>query len=247
MTEAPQEEMALSFGTKAEIYDRIRPGYPDAAVDWALDGVVVNRALDLGAGTGLLTRKLLGRGFAIMALEPDEQMAGVLAEALPTVTVDHGFAEQIPTESRSFDAVFVGQAFHWFNRPTADIEIARVLRPGGVVAIMTNVNPPEANWEDVLHQRVLGVSQASLALPPEPLMVELFERETQTHIPNSEWLDRADFLTLTSTWSWVATASAQAKERVLIEAHKLVDEIAVGPDQLVEMPYQLRIVRATKR
>jgi SAM-dependent methyltransferase len=247
MSEAPQREMALSFGNRAAIYDRIRPGYPPAAVDWAVSGVRIERALDLGAGTGLLTKVLLGRGFQVTALEPDEQMRAVLSAALPEIVAVDGYAEAIPADTGGLDAVFVGQAFHWFNRPAADLEIARTLRPGGIISILTNVNPPEANWEDVLHQRVLGLPQPSLALAPAPLAEAVYEPATETVIPNSQFLTQEEFLTLTSTWSWVATASAEAAQRVVAEAEDLARQLASGPANLIELPYQLRVVRAVRR
>jgi SAM-dependent methyltransferase len=237
--------MARSFGANAEVYDRLRPGYPPAALDWATAGVQVRNALDLGAGTGRLTMSLVDRGLAVLAVEPDARMRTVLARRLPGVAVA-GTAEAIPLGAGSMDAVFVGQAFHWFARPAADQEIARVLRPGGAVALLVNVNPDDANFEDVLHRRVLGVRQPSLADDTIELAGDLFADRRETLIRNPRRLSRADFLALPTTWSWVATASADQRRQVTTEAARLADEIQ-APDATITLPYFTRVIRARRR
>lgn len=238
--------MALSFGANAEEYDRLRPGYPVAALDWAVAGAEIRTALDLGAGTGLLTRSLVERGFAVVAVEPDEQMRAALARRLSEVTVHSGYAEDMPLPTASVDAVFVGQAFHWFARPAADHEIARVLRPGGVLAVLTNVNPDDANFEDVLHRRVLGVPQPSLAHDKVALAADVFADQRETLIDNPRPLSRQDFLRLPRTWSWVATASPEQQRRVAVEAERLADQIQ-SSDGVIAMPYSTRVIRAVRR
>jgi SAM-dependent methyltransferase len=243
---AAREEMALSFGALAAEYDRLRPSYPAAALDWAVAGADIATALDLGAGTGLLTRSLVDRGLRVVAVEPDGQMRAVLAGRLPEVTVRTGYADDIPLATGSMDAVFVGQAFHWFTRPAADHEIARVLRPGGILAVLTNVNPNGANYEDRLHRRVRGVPQPSLAHHAVTLAEDVFTDQTETRIGNPRPLSRADFLKLPSTWSWVATASEEERRQVAIEAVRLADQIQ-SADGVITMPYSTRIIRAVRR
>jgi SAM-dependent methyltransferase len=243
---AAREDMALSFGARAEEYDRLRPGYPVAAFDWAVARAEIRTALDLGAGTGLLARSLVERGFAVVAVEPDGQMRHALTRRLPEVTVHSGYAEDIPLPTASVDAVFVGQAFHWFTRPAADHEIARVLRPGGVLAVLTNVNPDDANFEDMLHRRVLGVPQPSLAHDEVALAADVFTDQSETLIDNPRPLSRHDFLRLPTTWSWVATASPEQQRRVAVEAEHLADQIQ-SPDGSIMMPYSTRVIRAVRR
>jgi SAM-dependent methyltransferase len=238
--------MALSFGANAADYDRLRPGYPAAALDWAVAGADIRTALDLGAGTGLLTKSLVDRGFEVVAVEPDGQMRGVLANRLPEVAVHSGYAEDIPLATASMGAVFVGQAFHWFTRPAADHEMARVLRPGGIVAVLTNVNPDDANYEDMLHRRVRGVPQLSLTHHAVALAGDVFTDQNETLIGNPRPLSRADFLKLPSTWSWVATASEEERRQVAIEAEGLADQIQ-SAGGIITMPYSTRIIRAVRR
>jgi SAM-dependent methyltransferase len=140
MTTAPSPESAdrsvraLSFGAVAVDYDRFRPAPPQAAVEWFLPqraGV----AVDVAAGTGALARRLLGHADRVIAVEPDERMAAVLARRLPQVQLLIGRAESLPLADASADAVFVSSAWHWLDHETAVHEIARVLRPGGLLGI----------------------------------------------------------------------------------------------------------------
>ena len=218
--------MALSFGASAAIYDRLRPGYPGAAIDQAIGAAAIATAVDLGAGTGRLTAALCERGLEVIALEPDAEMAKLLTARLPRIRAEIATAERMPLPDASVDAVFVGQAFHWFSRPEADREIARVLRPGGIVAILTNVNPDDADWEGILYQAVFGEKQPSIAHGPVVLSPGLFTDEMEDLIPNPQRLTVADFLALPTTWSWVATATAAQQAQVAAEARQLARRIA---------------------
>ena len=120
---------AESFAKVADSYERTRPGYPRGAITWMLGSAV--RVLDLGAGTGKLTRELVALGYETTAVEPLPEMLAELRVAVPTVEASVGRAEAIPLPDKSMDAVVVAQAFHWFDATIALAEIARVLQPGG--------------------------------------------------------------------------------------------------------------------
>src|SRR5689334_20923777 len=100
---------ALSFGAAAAEYDAARPTYPAEAVRWTLPDDA-HRVLDLGAGTGKLTRVVLDLGLEAVAVEPDDAM-----RALIPAESHAGTAEEIPLPDASVDAIVVGQAFHWFD------------------------------------------------------------------------------------------------------------------------------------
>src|SRR2546421_7759509 len=123
----------LSFGPAADLYDQVRPSYPQQALVWAL-GEAPRKVVDLGAGTGILTRVIRALGHEVLPVEPDEAMRARLAASTPGTTPLAGRAEAIPAPDGSVDAVMAGQAYHWFDRDPAHREIARVLRPGGVFA-----------------------------------------------------------------------------------------------------------------
>lgn len=138
------EERRLSFGRGAQAYHRFRPTYPHEAVRFALGPDPV-RVLDLGAGTGRLTQRLVELGHEVVAVEPDEQMLSVL-QASNQVESHLGTAEQIPLPDGTVEAVVVGQAFHWFDQGKALPDIARVLRPNGVLGLLWNLLDDSVDW-----------------------------------------------------------------------------------------------------
>ena len=138
-----------SFGAAAAAYAEYRPGYAEAAVRWALEPVGDRqpvRVADIGAGTGKLTATLAGLGAEVTAVEPDPQMLAELRRTMPEVSSVPGSAEEIPLPDASLDAVLAGQAMHWFDMNRALPEIARVLRPGGVLAGLWNVDDDRVGW-----------------------------------------------------------------------------------------------------
>jgi SAM-dependent methyltransferase len=146
-----------SFGAAAANYAELRPDYAEAAVRWALERVrdlrsardpdqAGVRVADVGAGTGKLTATLVSLGAGVTAVEPDPQMLAELRRTMPAVRSVQGSAEEIPLPEASLDAVLAGQAMHWFDMDRALPEIARVLRPGGVLAGLWNVDDDRVGW-----------------------------------------------------------------------------------------------------
>lgn len=132
---------ARSFDSVAEVYERSRPEYADAGVDWLVERLGLaagSRVLDLAAGTGKLTRQLVRRGLDVVAVEPGDEMRKVLERVLPEVETLAGTAEAIPLPDVSVDVVTVGRAFRWFDPEAALAEMERVLRPGGAIALLWN-------------------------------------------------------------------------------------------------------------
>jgi SAM-dependent methyltransferase len=149
ITPGAQARRASSFGGQAAAYAAERPGYPDAAIRWALEPVSRSappRVLDLAAGTGKLTAGLLRLGADVIAVEPDTAMLAELRRLLPHVRTLAGGAERIPLGDASVDAVVVGQAMHWFDLDRALPEISRVLAPGGVLAALWNLDDDRVPW-----------------------------------------------------------------------------------------------------
>ena len=136
-----QHPQSRSFETVAELYERVRPTYPEEAVDWLTAQLGIGSSstvVDLGAGTGKLTRAFVGRASRVIAVEPGPEMLAQLRRVVPEAEALLGAAEAIPLEDQSVDAVVCGQSFHWFRRDEAMREIRRVLRPGGGLGLIWN-------------------------------------------------------------------------------------------------------------
>ena len=136
---------ATSFGQVADVYNRVRPGPPDEALDWLVppDCEV---AVDLAAGTGLFTRALQARVTQVIAVEPDDRMRAVLAVRSPGVQAVAGRGEVIPVPGASADGVFVSSAWHWLDPGRAVPEIARVLRDGGRLGVIWTDRDRRVDW-----------------------------------------------------------------------------------------------------
>jgi SAM-dependent methyltransferase len=130
-----------SFETVAAEYERHRPDYPEEALRWAAEQLRLeagDRVLDVGAGTGKLTRSLVALGFEVVAVEPGGPMLEQLRIAVPEAETLEAPAEAVPLPDESVDAAFAGQAFHWFDRERAVPELHRVTRPRGGLALLWN-------------------------------------------------------------------------------------------------------------
>ena len=154
-----------------EAYERGRPGWPPEVVEIpALPRQA--SVLELGAGTGKLTRLLVERFADVAAVEPDAGMRRLLGPLCPAARVVDGAAESIPLADGSVDAVFSAEAFHHFDHRRALAEIARVLRPGGALVLMWNVpagpvEPSIAPVERLLAER--GPSRGEIGYDPMDL------------------------------------------------------------------------------
>ncbi len=129
------------FGAAAEAYERGRPDYPAAAIAALVARLEIGPGMvvvDLAAGTGKLTRDLIPTDAEVIAIEPIDAMAALLARAVPTARLLRGTAEAIPLPDDSADVITVAQAFHWFDATRAAAEMGRVLRPGGAIAALWN-------------------------------------------------------------------------------------------------------------
>ena len=136
---------ASSFGAVADVYERGRPPYPAEAIDWLVPAHA-RRVADIGAGTGKLTRQLRERGLDVIAVEPSAGMREQLRRAVPGVPVLAGTGEQIPLADGSVDLVIVAQAWHWVDPERAVPEVARVLAPGGRLALLWNRRVEDEEW-----------------------------------------------------------------------------------------------------
>jgi SAM-dependent methyltransferase len=217
------ETLAKSFLSAGEDYDRFRPGFPDAAAD-AILPVPLGTVLDLGAGTGKFTSLLMERARRVIAVEPSEQMLAVLRAKLPDVEAHIGAAESIPASDSSVDAVTVAQAFHWFDREPACVEIRRVLVPSGTLGLLWNRADPGCAWDRACSQVAFPwlcdetpiSSSAQDELPG-------FVGVTHLEVPWRERITRTDYIARWLTVSTFLAASDSERASMIAEIESILD------------------------
>lgn len=230
---------ARSFASVAEAYDRARPSYPEDAVSW-LVGSEKSRILELGAGTGKLTELLVAAGHDVIATDPSPEMLEQLRVRVPGAVTAVAGAEQIPLASRSVDVIVCAQAFHWFEHELALAEIARVLRPGGTLALVWNMRDVGIPWVRKLGAVIGSEDRDDLAAPAEkceyfgPVEVEEF-RFWQV-------VRRPELFDLVRSRSYVALLSEAERSDVLARVGALYDDYGRGPDGM-QLPYLTKCFR----
>jgi SAM-dependent methyltransferase len=242
---------ARSFGEVAADYDRLRPTTPQAALDWLLPAHA-RRVLDLGAGTGGTTRALLERGLAVVAVEPDERMRQVLAARAPAATVLAGAAEAIPLPDADVDAVVVSSAWHWFDPRRAPAEVARVLRPGGRLAVLWNGRDGEVPWMSALEEAVRTGGMTAAPAASRYREVDLpdglpFGPGERHEVRWTRAMTPADVVALMGTYSGVLTLPAVERAARLEAAARL---LSARPDtagrELLDVPFVARCWRTDR-
>ncbi|HEX4162519.1 MAG TPA: class I SAM-dependent methyltransferase, partial [Acidimicrobiales bacterium] len=204
-----------AFGAVAGEYDRLRSGPPPDALDWMLPRDATD-ALEIGAGTGILTRLLVERVGHVTAVEPDDRMRAVLSTTTAGADVRSGVAEELPAETSSCDVVIAASAWHWVDEARAVPEVARVLRPGGTLALVWSGPDRSVDWMRSLWAGGIVFS------PEESEVVD--QRRRSRHVVNLEaggpspfhepqtslfrWtkpMTREDLVALSTTYSVVIT------------------------------------------
>ena len=229
---------ANSFGPAAHLYERGRPPYPDDALDWLLP-TGRPRVLDLGAGTGKLTRQLAARGLEVTAVDPSEGMLTVLRRVLPGVPVHRGTAEDIPLPDSSVDAVLVAQAWHWVDPDRAAPEIARVLSPGGRLGLMWNVRDEGEDWVRRLGQIIDSPGQGRDTDVGPP-----FDRVEHHRVRWSHRISPDTLIDLVSSRSRVILLPGAERAALLAQVRQLM---ATHPALVGHTGYQLPYVTECAR
>jgi SAM-dependent methyltransferase len=246
MADELHRKRARSFGALAADYDTHRPGYPAEGIRWVLAGATrqVRSVLDLAAGTGKLTAGLVELGLPVVAVEPDDEMRARLSHAFPRVEALAGTAEAIPLADGAVDAVLVGQAFHWFDADAALDEMARVLRPGGVVGLLWNGEDESVEWVAGL-MAVAGTS-VSHAVPMEVPAHPLFDQVEQATFPNTQRRTVDSLAETLGTHSRMIVISSAERAEVLgrIRAYLATRPETAGGEFYV--PLTTRVVRTLR-
>ena len=235
----PSRSLPTGSGDRwAEDYERGRPGWPPGVVGVAGRPPSAS-VLDLGAGTGKLTRLLVTAFGRVVAVEPAEAMRRILVAQCPGAEALAGSAEEIPLADASVDAVFAAEAFHVFEAERGLAEIARVLRPGGALVLLWNV--PEGPWEPsaadaeaLLLERGPNPGEVSydpldldgpqytsgrwrLALAASPVAPL-----QETQLPNPQRLDRDGLAAFFASMGWLADLPDEERLPLLDEVRLLL-------------------------
>lgn len=217
------ENLAKSFLNAGEDYDRFRPGFPTAAADLILP-TPVRTVLDLGAGTGKFTERLISRASRVIAVEPSEQMLAVLRTKLPTVETHVAAAEQLPLADGEVDAVTVAQAFHWFDRESACAQIKRVLVPGGTLGLLWNRADPSCAWDRACSRVAHPWLSDDMPVSGEAQdLLPGFREPEHREIPWRETISRADYIARWLTVSTFLAASDAERARMVAEVELILD------------------------
>jgi SAM-dependent methyltransferase len=214
----------------AAVYDAGRPRYGRAVVSLLVEQLELAPGapvLELGAGTGQLSRALLDAGLELTAVEPLGPTRELLIAAIGSEHVRAGRAEQIPLEDGSVEAVFAADSFHWFDETRAMPEIKRVLRPRGGVAILRMLPRLERPWSRELGEILIesrpehpafGERSAAAALEEDAA----FGPVTHTAPTTPGVLEREQLLAWVASFSWVAVLATPERERLLERVEELL-------------------------
>ena len=217
-----RDEASRGFGQGAAAYERGRPGYPAEAIEWLVAELRLEAGrsvLDVGAGTGKLTRELVSRGANVVAVEPVAQMRAVLEQAVPAARAVDGTAEALPVVDGSVDAIVVGSAFHWFDGTAAGSEFHRVLRPGGRLALVWN----RRRREEPLQAAISTIIEPYRGRTPSAYRGEwrapvvaggLFASVAEREVPFEQLLDADGLVDRVVSTSFIAALPDSEREQV---------------------------------
>jgi SAM-dependent methyltransferase len=242
----------LTFGAHADAYERARPAWPEKAARWLVPEAA-ELVVELGAGTGKLTRAVAALGARVVAVEPDPRMLAVL-RGLGLEGVE-GSAERMPFGDGTADAVVAGSSLHWFQLDVALPEIHRVLRPGGRFAFAWNHrddrHPAVARMGKTLHQaqtRTGGLRWRSRDWSAELTAAGVFRDVERAQFSHVHELPREALSDHLLSYSGVAALAEDERGRVLAEVAELLDadESVSGGDGTLRLPFVVTAYRATR-
>ncbi len=247
-----------SFGQVANEYNRLRSGPSNEALDWLIPEGATD-VLEIGAGTGILTRLLAERVSHVTAVEPDERMRAVLAAGQPDLEVLAGRAEEIPAADSSVDVVIAQSAWHWVDEERAVPEVARILRPDGRLSLVWSGPDRSIDW-------MRSLWAGGIIFSPEERAAEDSSRRRRHLVDvdvggGSPFLEpetalfrwtrpmaKADLVGLAATYSRVITMEEDARTRHLDAMTRFLDsnEAFAGLD-VIDVPMRSYCWRASKR
>lgn len=234
-----------SFDETAATYAAVRPAYPIGAVAWLVP-LDARRVLDLGAGTGKLTRQLVDTSYEVVAVEPSPQMGAELSAYVPEAELRIGTAEDIPLPDADVDAVVVGSAFHWFDPERALAEVTRVLRPGGRLGLVRNRPDDRYPWVARVDE-ITGAGARRGKRRPTPTIAPSFTAVEEAEFPHSQLVSRESLAALVRTFSYYLIQDQVGRADLLRRVDDLVArQPALAGRETFALPYVTRCWRATR-
>ncbi|MGH7666326.1 MAG: class I SAM-dependent methyltransferase [Candidatus Dormibacteria bacterium] len=243
----PQARAGFSRGAAA--YERGRPDYPPAAVGWLAARLGLGPGklvVDLGAGTGKMTRQLVPFGARVIALEPVPEMAAQLEQAVAGVEVLSATAAATTLDSGSVDAATAGQAFHWFaDRPSLR-EIHRILRPGGWLGLVWNRRDPHSQlWREVdeltAPLRQSSPDHSTGEWRRQLLASRLFSPLQSRAFAHQQLASPEQLVDRVLSLSFVAASPEALQVRLRGRLVELAEEYRTRPGQPIALPYQCEV------
>jgi SAM-dependent methyltransferase len=264
---------AASFGGVATHYERFRPGPPTEAVDWILP-TRVGRVVDLGAGTGAMTRLLIERADEVVAVEPDYRMRSVLVDEVPGIRALAGRGEAVPLPDGSADAVVASSSWHWMDPVPTLHEMGRILTPGGTLGALWSGLDPEGPFlvqaqallalqsrggaeaagrepeADATDRDIAGLIMGDANRPTSILEIPLgvpFDQPAHEVFTWDVALTADDLIGLLGTFSWIITMPEETRRHVVAEARRLLAELlGVEGDVTVDVAFRSEAWRSRR-
>lgn len=237
--------LGRSFGAAAGDYSQLRPPLPEAALDWLVPHGL-RAAVDLGAGPGVFTRRLAERVPAVYAVEPDQRFHEALRRNCPAVTVLTGTAEDVPLPGASVDAVFAAASWHWFDPVAAAAEAARILRPGGTLAVAWNQHDTDVPWMAELR----AITASTGFADPEPFELSPgapFDAPGHLDLRNTLPMRRAEIVRMIGTYSPVIALPGRERDRLLRRVSRLLaTHPGLADRDIVDVPMRALCWRTTR-
>lgn len=243
-----RQQMATAFLEGGDHYHKVRPGYPAESLGWLeeLSPLLIRDAVDIGAGTGKYTQLLAHRQWNITAVDPSADMLAQLAAELPQATTMVGTAEHLELPDESMDLAVVAQAWHWCDPLAASTEIARVLRPGGVLGLVWNQLDIGLPW---VH-RLARIMHAGDVHKPDfrPTIGAEFTAADPHHTHWSQLLTPEGIMELAKSRSYYLKANEPIRAKVMANlSWYLFEHLGHTPGETMELPYTSQTWRAKKR
>jgi MOSC domain-containing protein YiiM/SAM-dependent methyltransferase len=247
---AINEQAAKGFAAQADAYERGRPEHTGESVELLARELGFgsgSRVVDLGAGTGKLTRQLVATGADVVAIEPIPEMRAHIETSMPEVEAIAGTAEDLPLKGHSVDAVLVAQAFHWFDALRALSEIRRVLKPGGGLGLLWQARDDSEPWVARLNEIIDGADDGHPRFRHggwrEPFeSTALLEPLQETTLQSIQRTTAEGVVDRVASISYIAAMGEEDREPVLADVRRLLaSEPATSGRDVIEMPHLVHV------